>query len=158
MLQLCFVSPLAERAVPNRRGSCFTAGCKSSPQLQGFLFHRWQKEQSPTAGVFVVAPCCVGRSLVRGVPPALPVCLRFCAPVGWPCVPAAACRLRRLHVRRFGASSDLAVRPACGKGPRGFSRGGFSDFMEHRSLWCSGRPRAAHKPFKKGGGTAPYLF
>ena len=30
--------------------------------------------------------------------------------------------------------------------------------MENRSFWCSGRPRAAQKPFKKEGGKDPYLL
>ena len=34
----------------------------------------------------------------------------------------------------------------------------FSDLMENRSFWGSGRPRAAQKAFKKVEGKAPYLF
>ena len=40
----------------------------------------------------------------------------------------------------------------------GLAGGGFSDLMENRSFWGSGRPQAAQKPFKKVGGFAPYLL
>ena len=40
----------------------------------------------------------------------------------------------------------------------GFSRWGFSDLIENRSFWGSGRSRAAGRPFKKVGGFAPHLF
>ncbi len=40
----------------------------------------------------------------------------------------------------------------------GFSRRGFSDLIENRSFWGSGRPLVILEPSKKVGGFAPHLF
>jgi len=40
----------------------------------------------------------------------------------------------------------------------GLAEGGFSDLIEHRSFWGSGRPPGGPETLKKIGTKAPYLF
>ena len=64
------------------------------------------------------------------------------------------------HMGPFtGARPPPASRPPPSAAARwGFSRWGFNDLMENRSLWGSGRPLGALEPSKKVGGEAPLFF
>ena len=72
----------------------------------------------------------------------------FCEIAG---TPAGPCR-------NFEASTTIDTTPSRRLPEGGLATGGCSDLMENRSVWGFGRHRAAQKPFKKVGGSAPYLL